>query len=231
MSFFLTFDNQKILKIIKFTHQNLKKLKRKIPTFVFGLSIGLLVGIGFFVLKINDLFNKLKESASEKITVIEKTVDTTDEDEKTKNKNRFKINFKKSTKINYSEVDSLIKEDSGINIASDELLTVKNIKIIQIGEFIPSKDSSDIQKTRLDGTKSDLYFVEFWKTPLNSKGYRFTKNKIMLYGFDDFSNLTLYEIDHSFYIKSSDQVYKLLYSSEFKQLDRVLDSELLAKIN
>ena len=206
-------------------------MKRKIPTFVFGLSIGLLVGIGFFVLKINDLFNKLKESASEKITVIEKTVETTDEDEKTKNKNRFKINFKKSTKINYSEVDSLIKEDSGINIASDELLTVKNIKIIQLGEFIPSKDSSDIQKTRLDGTKSDLYFVEFWKTPLNSKGYRFTKNKIMLYGFDDFSNLTLYEIDHSFYIKSSDQVYKLLYSSEFKQLDRVLDSELLAKIN
>ena len=231
MSFFLTFDNQKIFKIIKFTHQNLKKLKRKIPTFVFGLSIGLLVGIGFFVLKINDLFNKLKESASEKITVIEKTVDTTDEDEKTKNKNRFKINFKKSTKINYSEVDSLIKEDSGINIASDELLTVKNIKIIQIGEIIPSKDSSDIQKTRLDNTNSELYFVEFWKTPLNSKGYRFTKNKIMLYGFDDFSNLTLYEIDHSFYIKSSDQVYKLLYSSEFKQLDRVLDSELLAKIN
>ena len=231
MSFFLTFDNQKILKIIKFTHQNLKKLKRKIPTFVFGLSIGLLIGIGFFVLKINDLFNKLKESASEKITVIEKTVDTTDEDEKTKNKNRFKINFKKSTKINYSEVDSLIKEDSGINIASDELLTVKNIKIIQIGEFIPSKDSSDIQKTRLDNTNSELYFVEFWKTPLNSKGYRFTKNKIMLYGFDDFSNLTLYEIDNSFYIKSSDQVYKLLYSSEFKQLDRVLDSELLAKIN
>ena len=231
MSFFLTFDNQKILKIIKFTHQNLKNLKRKIPTFVFGLSIGLLVGIGFFVLKINDLFNKLKESASEKITVIEKTVNTTDEDETTKNKNRFKINFKKSTKINYSEVDSLIKEDSGINIASDELLTVKNIKIIQIGEFIPSKDSSDIQKTRLDDTNSDLYFVEFWKTPLNSKGYRFTKNKIMLYGFDDFSNLTLYEIDHSFYIKSSDQVYKLLYSSEFKQLDRVLDSELLAKIN
>ena len=231
MSFFLTFDNQKIFKIIKFTHQNLKKLKRKIPTFVFGLSIGLLVGIGFFVLKVNDLFNKLKESASEKITVIEKTVNTTDEDEKTKNNNRFKINFKKSTKINYSEVDSLIKEDSDINIASDELLTVKNIKIIQLGEFIPSKDSSDIQKTRLDDTNSDLYFVEFWKTPLNSKGYRFTKNKIMLYGFDDFSNLTLYEIDHSFYIKSSDQVYKLLYSSEFKQLDRVLDSELLAKIN
>ena len=231
MSFFLTFDNQKIFKIIKFTHQNLKKLKRKIPTFVFGLSIGLLVGIGFFVLKVNDLFNKLKESASEKITVIEKTVNKTDEDEKTKNNNRFKINFKKSTKINYSEVDSLIKEDSGINIASDELLTVKNIKIIQIGEFIPSKDSSDIQKTRIDDTNSDLYFVEFWKTPLNSKGYRFTKNKIMLYGFDDFSNLTLYEIDHSFYIKSSDQVYKLLYSSEFKQLDRVLDSELLAKIN
>lgn len=206
-------------------------MKRKISTFVFGLSIGLLVGIGFFVLKINDLFNKLKESANEKITVIEKKVNSNSEDEATKNNNRFKINVKKSTKINYSEVDSLIKEDSDINIASDELITVKNIKIIQIGEFIPSKDSSETKKTKLDDTNSDLYFVEFWKTPLNSKGYRFTKNKIMLYGFIDYNSITLYEIDHSFYIKSSDQVYKLLYSSEFKQLDRVLDSELLAKIN
>ncbi len=206
-------------------------MKRKIPTFVFGVTIGLLIGIGFFVLKINDLFNRLKESANEKITVIEKKVNSNTEDEATKNNNRFKINFKKSTKINYSEVDSLIKEDSDVNIASDELITVKNLKIIQIGEFNFSKDSSETNIIEDNDTDSDLYFVEFWKTPLNSKGYRFIKNKIMLYGFIDYSNITLYEIDHSFYIKSSNQVYKLLYSPEFKELDRVLDSELLTKIN
>jgi hypothetical protein len=209
------------------------RLKRKIPTFVFGVSIGLIVGIGFFVFKLNDLFIKLKESAKEQITVIEQPIkNVKDEDEeKNNNKERFKINLHKTAKVNYSEVDSLIKQDSDINIATDELLTVKNIKIIRIGDNFSSKDSLAAKLAHVSESNSDLYFIEFWKTPLNSKGYRFSKNKIMLYGFVDFSNVTLYELDNSFYIKSSDQVYKLFYGSDFKQLERVVDSDLLAKIN
>lgn len=34
------------------------QIKRKIPAFVFGVSIGLLVGIGFFILKLDDYFDK-----------------------------------------------------------------------------------------------------------------------------------------------------------------------------
>jgi len=120
------------------------RLKRKIPSFVFGVSIGLVIGLGFFVFKINDLFNKLKDSAREQITVIQqpvKNVPVESEDTK-KKRDRFKIDLGKSKKINYSEVDSLIRSDAEITIATDELLTVKNVKIIQgdsgdiIGELI-----------------------------------------------------------------------------------------------
>ena len=207
------------------------RFTRKIPTFVFGLSIGLIVGVGFFVFKINDIFNNMKDAAKSQITVVEQPVKNADKEseEKRKDKERFKINLSKTAKVNYSEVDSLIRESSEINIATDELLSVKNVKIIRI-----SPNSGDSLAAAVAGVKensSDLYFIEFWKTPLNSKGYRFSKNKILLYGFMDYNNVSLYELDNSYYIKSSDQVYKLFYGADFRSLERVVDTGLLAKIN
>jgi len=209
------------------------RLKRKIPTFIFGVSIGLIAGVGFFVFKINDLFDKLKESAREQITVIEQPVKnvSTEEPDAKKNKERFKINFGKAQKINYAEVDSLIREDSQINVATDALLSVKNIKIIHLGDASSAKDSLAARLANVESeNSSDLYFVEFWKTPLNSKGYRFSKNKIQLYGFMDYNSVLLYELDRSYYLKISDQVFRLSYGGDFKQLERVMDSDLLAKL-
>ncbi|MEO6302510.1 MAG: hypothetical protein ABIP51_05000, partial [Bacteroidia bacterium] len=209
------------------------RFKRKIPTFVFGLSIGLIVGVGFFVFKINDLFNKIKDSATSQITVVEQQVKDTDkeDEEKKKNKERFKINLGKTNPVNYSEVDSLIRDNTEINIATDELLSVKNVKIIRIDPVVNPGDSLAADIAGVKNNNSDIYFIEFWKTPLNSKGYRFSKNKVLLYGFLDYNNVSLYELDNTYYIKSSDQVYKLFYGADFKSLERVIDSDLLAKIN
>jgi hypothetical protein len=209
------------------------RLKRKIPTFIFGVSIGLAIGSAIFVFKITDVFNKLKESAREQITVIEqpiKNVELRDE-QKQKDRERFKINIGKNTKLNLREADSLISDDSNINIATDELLSVKNIKVIRIDDNFSSNDTLAAKLAHVEENYSDLYFVEFWKTPLNSKGYSFSKNKIMLYGFFDFNTVLLYQLDNSFYLKISDQVYKLFYGGDFRRLERVLDTDLLAKIN
>jgi hypothetical protein len=212
------------------------RLKRKIPTFIFGVSIGLVIGVAFFVFKLNDLFDRLRVAATEKVTVIEQPVKIVHPEEETvkKDRERFKIRLGKKAKVNYKEVDSILAEDSRINIATDELLSIKNVKVIRIGDNIAGHDTLAAKLANVEDKKnstSDLYFIEFWKTPLNSKGYRFTKNKIMLYGFMDVNNVLLYQLDNSFYLKSSDQVYKLFYGSEFKKLERVLDSELLARIN
>lgn len=209
------------------------RFTRKIPTFVFGLSIGLIIGLGFFIFKINDVFNRIKDSAKSQITVVEQTVktDANDTEESIKNKERFKINLNKSSKVNYAEVDSLINESSEISVATDELLAVKNVKVIRINPTGNANDSLVEEIAGIKESASDLYFIEFWKTPLNSKGYRFSKNKVLLYGFIDFNNVSLYELDNSFYIKCSDQVYKLFYGADFKSLERVVDTELLAKIN
>jgi hypothetical protein len=79
--------------------------------------------------------------------------------------------------------------------------------------------------------ENDIFFVEFWKTPLNSKGYRMSKNRIMLYGFSDFSSFNLYKVDENYYLKSEEQVYKVIINADFMPMERVNNADLLTKIN
>ncbi len=208
------------------------RFKRKIPSFIFGLSIGLVVGLSFFVFKINEVFDKLKDSAKGQITVIQQPVKNMPETsaKKPDTKNRFKLKLKPTSNPNYREADSLISSDPDLKIAREELQTVRNVKLIRLGESY----TADTLSAKLAGVEEDnvdVYFVEFWRTPLNSKGYRFTKNKLMLYGFVDYNNILLYEIDGAYYVKASGVVYRVYFGIDFKALERLIDSELLAKIN
>jgi hypothetical protein len=209
------------------------QIKRKIPSFVFGLSIGLIIGIGFFIFKLDDYFSKLKTANTQQIKIIEQPVkpEENKKEEEKKSNERFKINTKVSPYTNYKEVDSLIKaDDAEIQVAKEELISVKNIKLIDL-----DRSQRDTLSGKLAGVNEDdngsLFFVEFWKTPLNSKGYRMARNRIILYGFSDFSSLNIYKVDDVYYLKSEEQVYKVSSGSEFMPMERVNDSDLLAKIN
>ena len=208
------------------------KLKYKIPPFVFGVTIGLLIGIVFFIFKIDDYIKKISKPSIESIKITEQSMDgLLDENEDTISNKKLRLSAKKSPTINYSEVDQLLNDDEDFNIAKEELLSVKNIKVIDL-------DASKKQDTlvgQLAGVINtsfpNLFFVEFWKTPLNSKGYRMTRNRVILYGLSDFSSITIYKVDDNFYLKNDEFVYKISAGTEFKSLEIVSDSELLAKIN
>lgn len=209
------------------------RFKRKIPPFVFGVSIGLLVGIAFFVFKMDDYLKKFNKPKIDNIKVVEQTVSNKPEVKKDKpaSGKKVTINTSKSPNINYSEVDALLTECENITVAQEELLSVKNIKVIDLDT--PTK--RDTLTGQLAGVSSsdfpNLFFVEFWKTPLNSKGYRMTRNRVILYGLSDFSSITIYKVDDNFYLKNDDVVYKISVGTEFKPMELVNDSQLLAKIN
>lgn len=209
------------------------RLKRKIPSFVFGVSVGLVIGVGFFAFKITDVFNRLKNTATERITVIEQPVKNVErsEEKKKKDNDRFRIRLGKTAAVNYAEVDSLIEDNNRINIATDELLSVKTIKVIRQGDSFSAADSAAARLANIGEPSSDLYYVEFWKTPLNSRGYRFSKNKVMLYGFYNSNNVLLYQIDQAFYLKSDEQVFRLTSGGDFRPLERVADPVLLSRLN
>lgn len=208
------------------------KFKYKIPPFVFGVTIGLLIGIVFFIFKIDDYIKKISKPSIESIKVTEQSVSNSFEkkEENTSDK-KSKINTKQSPNINYSEVDALLNDENDITVAKEELLSVKNIKVIDLD----ANKKQDTLIGQLAGVSSseypNLFFVEFWKTPLNSKGYRMTRNRVILYGLSDFSNITIYKVEDNFYLKNDEFVYKISAGTEFKSLELVSDAELLAKIN
>lgn len=212
------------------------RFKYKIPPFVFGVSIGLLVGVAFFIFKIDDYLKKINKPDIDNIKIVEQSVSNTSSENKESNKGDSKpkkkitVNTKNSPNINYSEIDALLKEED-IKVAQEELLSVKNIKVIDLD----ATSKRDTLTGQLAGvTSSDfpnLFFVEFWKTPLNSKGYRMTRNRVILYGLSDFSSITIYKVDDNFYLKNDDVVYKISSGTEFKPMELVQDSNLLARIN
>lgn len=212
------------------------RFKYKIPPFVFGVSIGLLVGVAFFIFKIDDYLKKINKPDIDNIKIVEQSVSNSSSDNKeshqgeNKSEKKVSINTKNSPNINYNEVDALLKEDD-IKVAQEELLSVKNIKVIDLD----ATSKRDTLTGQLAGvTSSDypnLFFVEFWKTPLNSKGYRMTRNRVILYGLSDFSSITIYKVDDNFYLKNDDVVYKISSGTEFKPMELVQDSNLLARIN
>lgn len=210
------------------------RFKRKIPAFIFGVSIGLLAGIAFFVFKIDDYLKKLNKPKIDNIKVVEQNVSpepVSKEKKDGKTEKKVTINTNHSPNINYNEVDALIHEGDNITVAQEELLSVKNIKVIDLD----GQTKKDTLTGQLAGVSSsdypNIFFVEFWKTPLNSKGYRMTRNRVILYGLSDFSSITIYKVDDAFYLKNDDVVYKISVGTEFKPMELVNDADLLAKIN
>lgn len=208
------------------------RVKRKIPAFIFGVTVGLLIGIAFFIFKIDDYFKKIRTTTADKMKIIEQPVLPEKEEKKEEKsaKPKFKINTNKSPDLNYSEIDKMLKDDESIHVAKEELISVKNVKVINL-----DNDVKDTLTGQLAGVSSNdfsnVFFIEFWKTPLNSKGYRMTRNRVILYGLEDFSGVTIYKADDNYYLKSQDQVYKLSVGTEFKPMERVVDQSLLARIN
>lgn len=212
------------------------RFKRKIPAFVFGVSIGLLVGVAFFIFKMDDYLKKFNKPNIDNIKITEQTIsnnksESQDHKENKPAKKKIEVNTNNSPDINYKEVDALLREGDDITVAKEELLSVKNIKVIDL-DATSKKDTLTGQLAGV--TSSDypnLFFVEFWKTPLNSKGYRMTRNRVILYGLSDFSSVTIYKVDDNFYLKSEDVVYKISSGTEFKPMELVNDTQLLARIN
>ena len=52
------------------------RFKYKIPPFVFGVSIGLLAGIAFFIFKIDDYLKKFNKPDIDNIKIVEQTDST-----------------------------------------------------------------------------------------------------------------------------------------------------------
>ncbi|MBI3502983.1 MAG: hypothetical protein HY063_14425 [Bacteroidetes bacterium] len=141
-----------------------------------------------------------------------------------------------------AEADSLLKDSSAIVqnentsenfiVRKDELLGTKNFQVVNLQNEESNPSDSLLEKVSgIKNTKSASSLkVEFWQSPINYKGYKMTKNKIVLYGINSDENIKLFHLEENVYMKHNQNFYKLYFTDEFKQFEKVTDASVIAKL-
>jgi hypothetical protein len=224
------------------------RFSQKIQLFIFGLSVGLLIACLFFIFKLDDFFGKMSLFDKErKATVTEELV--TPDQKRESNKKEPVVEKEKSSEeikqdtATIKEIGATVSngyklseaDDENINVLKEELVGVKNINVRDIAAGSGYKSISDSVLSQMSGVtpakKTDLFMIEFWKTPLNSKGYKMTRNRVLIYGIKENADLVMVKLDDDYYLKNNSEVYHLNYSTEFKPMEKVNESSLLQKLN
>ena len=81
-----------------------------------------------------------------------------------------------------------------------------------------------------ENNSKQMFNIEFWTSPLNYKGYKMGKYKLVLYGINATDDIKIYRLDDVIYLKNSAMVYQLDYVSDFKYYERITDETILSKL-
>lgn len=125
--------------------------------------------------------------------------------------------FEDSLEINMSEPFSETKKQNDITIKKDELLLRKNI-ILNIP--IDTKLDSLMGITSQNANEQKVT-VEFWKSPINYRGYKRSPNKIVIYGVFKFNEAQFVYRDKNVYLIDDNKKYLLKLTDEFLKLKSV----------
>jgi len=143
--------------------------------------------------------------------------------------------IKSSEKENVAS-STLLKNDTDIVVMTNQLISVLSV-------HLKNKDSNAIDKTTqkndstiaamsdvADSKGTSNYRIEFWKSPLNYKGYKMSIGKIVLYGInpDIPVNLTLDE--GSYYLLVNHGIYHVDFTDDYRPFEKVTDKNVLKKL-
>lgn len=228
----------------------------KIIVFLFGVTLGLLIGAGVFILRIDEYISKLElfQSSKDTITIVKKeplpgktsgkkSIDPNHKNKKSKSQNDSASfsgladsltlagdTISLSTTLRRDSLDELIV------VKKDEIVGSSSLNVINLGTInkTGTKDSvlQDVSGIKDDGRNQVSKFtVEFWQSPINYKGYKMSKNKIVLFGINPDENVRIYRVEETIYLRQASTLYRMDYTNEFRGLERVNDPQLLAKTN
>ncbi|MGB3946909.1 MAG: hypothetical protein WBM13_02890 [Bacteroidia bacterium] len=167
-----------------------------------------------------------------------KTKNTISNDSASKtNNNTFELTADTLTK--FQQKDTIVSATASLNedivIRKDELLLTKTVEIINISGATNSNNAKDSLLQHVSGIKEDkatkqLVNVELWQSPLNYKGYKMGKYKIVLYGIASIEGLKVYAVGNDMYLKAGNTVYNLENTSEFKPYEKVTNEAIISKL-
>lgn len=180
-----------------------------------------------------------KQNVSEQLVSPVKTEETKTQKESTGSKADSKkenaTNTKNESPISFNDInDSSYINSDNYQVLKEELISVKNIYVKTLTP-VEKTSATDSLAATLAGVNNpadeEFFMIEFWKTPLNSKGYKMTRSRLLIYGFPENTDLALVKKNDSYYLRNNSLIYKLNYSSEFKPMERTSDRDVSGMFN
>lgn len=129
------------------------------------------------------------------------------------------------------------EDDSNVVVMTNQLVSVlsvhlRNMDTNSINKKSVETDSTLASMSDVDNTKSPAnYRIEFWKSPLNYKGYKMSDGKIILYGLVPDMPVNIILIDDNYYLQVAQAVYKIEFTDEYRPFEKVLDKTILKKLS
>jgi hypothetical protein len=225
--------------------------KRNIKlVFITGLSLGLVLGGAFFFFSQNTQIIKYPIEVSQK--TIEKIVQRVMGDMNAKKDSLDKVNKRIVKKIDNKnsltgadsailnkdtsslKMDTALLTDELIEVKKDQLLAIKNIDALNLDIINRSSKDSLLQAisgVQLDNKsfKKTTVSLEFWKSPINYRGYKFVKNKLIIFGLEpQDESLAMVISDNIYYLKTINGVLRLTFTEEFKSSEKVTNPSILS---
>lgn len=123
-----------------------------------------------------------------------------------------------------------------VHVKKDKLIYAKSFTISGIEIF--DTDNTDMLDSLLSENSSavknntnDILHVEFWKSPINYKGYKTGKNKLVLFGIEQFSMISFKILNKTLYMKYLSDYYQIDRTLEFKSLIPLSNNNLVSQLN
>lgn len=216
----------------------------RLQVFFLGLLLGVVLTGGFFLLKLD---HYVKELAQNNVLTGDQSKEqpdetTTGETDKTSPDNTKSHQDKRKvstdevidTTVTDAAIDTGIVIDAGnpgdeIVVRQNELLGQKEVALVNL-DGTKALDSIRTKEAGIKEESGKSLTVEFWKSPLNSKGYTMSRNRLVLFGFPAEEDVALYRVDNSMLMKTTAGVFRLENTADFRQMERVTDEALLAKL-
>jgi len=123
-----------------------------------------------------------------------------------------------------------IPEEEKILVKKDELITVRTYEVLDLNGGENRRSASDsllevVSGVRDDSKKSSTHknaiIVEYWRSPINYKGYKMGKNKLVLFGINEAEPLKFIQYESYIYMKSQQNFFRLDFSNEFRAFEKV----------
>ncbi len=134
-------------------------------------------------------------------------------------------------------------EVSTFVVKKDILLKIITVKIIdkksKLDTTILDKSLADLSQSTADKLNPDArlperdkvntqFVIELWKSPVNYKGYRGFRNRLILFGLEEAEWIRIYRFEEQYYLGyEPGTLYNIDLVNEFRPLTRVRDQEII----